>query len=91
FGRTHAPGKGLSQSALPYHHSVPTWLKLTSDNMKEQIYKLSKKLLQCSPSSSRAALVFWYLKDPLLQKPHSQKDRQDEKAEGYVPDEKNSE
>ena len=24
---------------------------------------------------------------PMEQKPHSQKDRQDEKAEGYVPDE----
>ena len=24
---------------------------------------------------------------PLEQKPHSQKDKQDEKAEGYVPDE----
>ncbi|OWK04633.1 hypothetical protein Celaphus_00002134 [Cervus elaphus hippelaphus] len=39
----HAPGKGLSQSALPYRCSVPTWLKLTSDDVKEQIYKLAKK------------------------------------------------
>ncbi|KAJ8781157.1 hypothetical protein J1605_011141 [Eschrichtius robustus] len=38
-----APGKGLSQSALAYHRSNPTWLKLTSDNRKEQIYKLAKK------------------------------------------------
>uniref|UniRef100_A0A2I3GR86 Small ribosomal subunit protein uS15 n=1 Tax=Nomascus leucogenys TaxID=61853 RepID=A0A2I3GR86_NOMLE len=37
------PGKGLSQSALPYRRSVPTWLKLTSDDVKEQIYKLAKK------------------------------------------------
>ncbi|XP_072322481.1 small ribosomal subunit protein uS15 isoform X1 [Scyliorhinus torazame] len=36
-------GKGLSQSALPYRRSVPTWLKLTSDDVKEQIYKLAKK------------------------------------------------
>ncbi|XP_005426385.1 40S ribosomal protein S13, partial [Geospiza fortis] len=35
--------KGLSQSALPYRRSVPTWLKLTSDDVKEQIYKLAKK------------------------------------------------
>uniref|UniRef100_A0A2I3RL06 Small ribosomal subunit protein uS15 n=1 Tax=Pan troglodytes TaxID=9598 RepID=A0A2I3RL06_PANTR len=42
-GRIHVPGKGLSRSALLYHHSVPTWLKLTSDNVKEQIYKLTKK------------------------------------------------
>jgi len=39
----HAPGKGISQSALPYRRSVPTWLKLTSDEVKDQIYKLAKK------------------------------------------------
>merc|ERR1712213_39488 len=42
-GRMHAPGKGISQSALPYRRSVPTWLKLTNDEVKEQIYKLAKK------------------------------------------------
>ncbi|EHB09887.1 40S ribosomal protein S13 [Heterocephalus glaber] len=31
-----------------YWRSVPTWLKLTSDDLKEQIYKLAKKGL--SPS-----------------------------------------
>merc|ERR1712142_1391665 len=43
MGRMHAPGKGLSQSALPYRRSLPTWLKLTSDDVKEQIFKLAKK------------------------------------------------
>merc|ERR1712004_786055 len=43
MGRMHAPGKGISQSALPYRRSVPTWLKLSSDDVKEQIYKLAKK------------------------------------------------
>ncbi|KAG5839163.1 hypothetical protein ANANG_G00202020 [Anguilla anguilla] len=43
MGRMHAPGKGLSQSALPYRRSVPTWLKLTSDDVKDQIFKLAKK------------------------------------------------
>uniref|UniRef100_A0A8C9E8U2 Small ribosomal subunit protein uS15 N-terminal domain-containing protein n=1 Tax=Phocoena sinus TaxID=42100 RepID=A0A8C9E8U2_PHOSS len=42
-GRMHAPGKGLSQLALLYHCSTPSWLKLTSDDVKEQIYKLAKK------------------------------------------------
>ncbi|XP_004625479.1 40S ribosomal protein S13-like [Octodon degus] len=39
----HAPKTGMSQSALLYHRSVPTWLKLTSDDVKEPIYKLGKK------------------------------------------------
>ncbi|XP_040564916.1 small ribosomal subunit protein uS15 [Lepeophtheirus salmonis] len=43
MGRMHAPGKGISQSALPYRRSVPTWLKLTPSEVKEQIYKLAKK------------------------------------------------
>ncbi|PIK38926.1 40S ribosomal protein S13-like protein [Apostichopus japonicus] len=43
MGRMHAPGKGLSQSALPYRRSVPNWLKLSAEDVKEQIYKLSKK------------------------------------------------
>merc|ERR1711860_262327 len=42
-GRMHNPGKGISQSALPYRRSVPTWLKLTSDEVQEQIFKLAKK------------------------------------------------
>uniref|UniRef100_A0A8C6EIJ3 Small ribosomal subunit protein uS15 N-terminal domain-containing protein n=1 Tax=Microcebus murinus TaxID=30608 RepID=A0A8C6EIJ3_MICMU len=52
MGRMHAPGKGLSQSALPYRPSVPTWLKLTSDDVKEQIYKLAKKGLTPSQIGS---------------------------------------
>ncbi|KAK1340451.1 hypothetical protein QTO34_019021 [Cnephaeus nilssonii] len=51
MGRMHAPRKGLSQSALPYCPSVPTWLKLTSDNVKEQIHKLAKKGLTPSQIS----------------------------------------
>ncbi|XP_007935835.2 40S ribosomal protein S13-like [Orycteropus afer afer] len=43
MGHMHAPWKVLSQSALPYHRRAPTWLKLTSDDMKQQIYKLAKK------------------------------------------------
>merc|ERR1712189_30453 len=42
-GRMHAPGKGISQSALPYRRSVPTWLKLSSEDVTEQIFKLAKK------------------------------------------------
>merc|ERR1719167_1889793 len=39
----HAPGKGISQSALPYRRSVPQWLKLTPDEVKDQIFKLAEK------------------------------------------------
>ncbi|XP_017774798.1 PREDICTED: 40S ribosomal protein S13 [Nicrophorus vespilloides] len=43
MGRMHAPGKGISQSALPYRRTVPTWLKLSSDEVVEHIKKLGKK------------------------------------------------
>lgn len=49
--------KGISQSALPYRRSVPTWLKLTADDVKEQIFKLGKKGL--TPSQiGKSILVF---------------------------------
>uniref|UniRef100_A0A8C3YIB3 Small ribosomal subunit protein uS15 N-terminal domain-containing protein n=1 Tax=Catagonus wagneri TaxID=51154 RepID=A0A8C3YIB3_9CETA len=56
MGRMHAPGKGLSQSALPYRRSVPIWLKLTSDDVKEQIYKLAKKGLTPSQMGCKYSL-----------------------------------
>ena len=43
MGRMHAPGKGISQSALPYRRTVPQWMKLTSDEVQDQIFKLAKK------------------------------------------------
>uniref|UniRef100_A0A8C0D9R3 Small ribosomal subunit protein uS15 N-terminal domain-containing protein n=1 Tax=Balaenoptera musculus TaxID=9771 RepID=A0A8C0D9R3_BALMU len=57
IGRIHAPGKGLSQLALPYRHSISIWLKLTSDDVKEQIYKLAKKGL----TPSQIAQCFFLL------------------------------
>ncbi|XP_058388848.1 small ribosomal subunit protein uS15-like [Diceros bicornis minor] len=51
MGHTHAARKGLSQSALPCFSRVLTSLKLTSDDMKEQIYKLTKKGLTPSQIS----------------------------------------
>lgn len=44
MGRMHNPGKGISQSALPYRRSVPTWLKLSSEDVIEQIVRLAKKV-----------------------------------------------
>lgn len=35
--------KGIAQSALPYRRTVPTWLKLTVDDVKEHISKLGRK------------------------------------------------
>ena len=43
MGRMHAPGKGISQSALPYRRTVPNWLKSSPEEVKEHIYKLAKK------------------------------------------------
>ncbi|CAI9169134.1 unnamed protein product [Rangifer tarandus platyrhynchus] len=53
MGCVHAPRKGLSHLALSHHHSVSTWLKLTSEDTKEQTYKLVEKSL----TPSRIGLV----------------------------------
>ncbi|KZP15740.1 hypothetical protein FIBSPDRAFT_832502 [Athelia psychrophila] len=49
MGRMHAPGKGISSSALPYRRAPPTWLKTTPDDVVEHIIKLARKGL--TPSS----------------------------------------
>ncbi|KNC86866.1 40S ribosomal protein S13 [Sphaeroforma arctica JP610] len=41
--RMHTPGKGISRSSLPYRRSVPSWLKLSPDDVKDQIFKLARK------------------------------------------------
>ena len=43
MGRMHAPGKGISASALPYRRTVPSWQKSTATEIREVILKLAKK------------------------------------------------
>ena len=39
MGRMHAPGKGISSSALPYRRTPPSWLKTTPDDVVDHITK----------------------------------------------------
>ena len=39
----HTPGKGLSNSALPYKRTPPAWLKTTPTETNEQVCKFAKK------------------------------------------------
>ena len=43
MGRMHAPGKGISSSALPYRRAPPTWLKTTPEDVVELINKLARR------------------------------------------------
>ncbi|KAG8695721.1 ribosomal 40S subunit protein S13 [Ceratobasidium sp. 428] len=43
MGRMHAPGKGISSSALPYRRTPPSWLKTTPEDVVEHIGKLARK------------------------------------------------
>ncbi|THH17088.1 hypothetical protein EW146_g3655 [Bondarzewia mesenterica] len=43
MGRMHAPGKGISSSALPYRRAPPSWLKTTQEDVVEHIAKLARK------------------------------------------------
>ncbi|KAF8137688.1 ribosomal S13/S15 N-terminal domain-containing protein [Boletus edulis] len=54
MGRMHAPGKGISSSALPYRRTPPSWLKTTPDEVVEHIIKLARKGL--TPSQIGVAL-----------------------------------
>ena len=39
----HAPGKGIAGSALPYKRTPPSWLKISSAQVEENVCKLAKK------------------------------------------------
>jgi small subunit ribosomal protein S13e len=43
MGRMHAPGKGISKSALPYKRTPPSWLKISAADVEDQVCKLAKK------------------------------------------------
>lgn len=43
MGRMHSRGKGISKSALPYKRTPPSWLKVTPEEVEEQICKFAKK------------------------------------------------
>lgn len=43
MGRLHSKGKGISASALPYSRAAPAWLKITPEQVVEQISKLARK------------------------------------------------
>ncbi|KAI8821601.1 ribosomal 40S subunit protein S13 [Chytriomyces hyalinus] len=43
MGRMHAPGKGISSSALPYRRTPASWVKTTPDEVVDSICKLAKK------------------------------------------------
>ncbi|KZO94189.1 hypothetical protein CALVIDRAFT_484750 [Calocera viscosa TUFC12733] len=43
MGRMHAPGKGISSSALPYSRTPPSWSKTTPEEVCDQIFKLARK------------------------------------------------
>ncbi|ORY93894.1 40S ribosomal protein S13 [Syncephalastrum racemosum] len=43
MGRMHTPGKGISQSALPYRRSPPSWVKTTPEEVVDMICKSAKK------------------------------------------------
>ncbi|KAK7685535.1 ribosomal 40S subunit protein S13 [Cerrena zonata] len=43
MGRMHAPGKGISSSALPYRRAPPSWLKTTPEDVVDHIAKLARK------------------------------------------------
>ncbi|KAJ0111130.1 40S ribosomal protein S13-like [Pistacia vera] len=43
MGRMHSRGKGISSSALPYKRTSPSWLKISSGDVDDNICKFAKK------------------------------------------------
>ncbi|XP_009782652.1 small ribosomal subunit protein uS15 [Nicotiana tabacum] len=43
MGRMHSRGKGISASALPYKRTPPSWLKISTPDVEDNICKFAKK------------------------------------------------
>jgi hypothetical protein len=43
MGRVYGRGKGISDSALPYKRTPPSWLQVNATEIEDQICKLAKK------------------------------------------------
>ncbi|KAG6749387.1 hypothetical protein POTOM_046432 [Populus tomentosa] len=43
MGRMHSKGKGISASALPYKRTSPSWLKISPQDVDDNICKFAKK------------------------------------------------
>jgi len=39
----HSTGKGMSDSAIPYSRKTPSWFKLSTEEVEEQIIKYARK------------------------------------------------
>merc|ERR1711920_721940 len=42
-GRMHSRGKGMSKSARPWKRTPPSWVKITSEEIEQQIIKFARK------------------------------------------------
>lgn len=43
MGRMYSSGKGIARRCLPYRKAAPSWVKIQSKDLVEQIVKLAKK------------------------------------------------
>jgi small subunit ribosomal protein S13e len=43
MGRMHAPGKGIARSSRPYRRAAPSWCKVESEGVKDEILKYARK------------------------------------------------
>merc|ERR1719278_2398800 len=77
----HAPGKGISQSALPYRRSVPQWLKITSDEVR---FITGNKILRILKSEGMAPAIpedcYHLIKKAVSIRKHLERNRKDRDA-----------
>ena len=92
-------GQTTNREGTQTHPSADKWIKVLQSSVHQsnsQLYPLPVSPIRKVPQASQTASCTrgqtaearrTTILQPVEQKPHSQEDRQDEKAEGYVPDE----
>merc|ERR1711957_512255 len=43
MGRMYSKGKGIARRCLPYRKAAPSWVRISSNDLVDQIIKLAKK------------------------------------------------
>ena len=67
MGRMHAPGKGISDSALPYKRTPPSWLKISASDVNEQGASPAQAGAICARLARATALACAYALSPRRQ------------------------
>ncbi|GMI98327.1 ribosomal protein S13A, POINTED FIRST LEAF 2 [Hibiscus trionum] len=78
MGRMHSRGKGISASALPYKRTPPSWLKISSQDVEDNIcYKILRILKAHGLAPEIPEDLYHLIKKAVAIRKHLERNRKD--------------